>query len=137
MIQQPAMSNVPIDGSLKDMGISDLTHPAYRLLSFQAVDGCLDGSVRRPRLSKSFLHFTDGCSQWLVQVPAGSYVYPGLCQINGHDYMDINQYISADERRNMQVLDAYLHGNLTIKTDDPEQSTLAIPFYAIVGQFKS
>ncbi|WP_304827087.1 DUF1573 domain-containing protein [Candidatus Binatus sp.] len=30
-----------------------------------------------------------------------------------------------------------LHGNLTIKTDDPEQSTLAVPFYAIVGQFKS
>ena len=30
-----------------------------------------------------------------------------------------------------------LHGNLTIKTDDPEQSTLAVPFYAIVGQYKS
>jgi iron complex outermembrane receptor protein len=64
--------------------------------------------------------FPDGCSQWLVQVPAGSYVYPGLCQINGHDYMDINQYISDDERRNMQVLDAYLHGNLTIGAVDQE-----------------
>ncbi len=30
-----------------------------------------------------------------------------------------------------------LRGNLTIRTDDPEQATIAVPFYAIVGQFKS
>ena len=29
-----------------------------------------------------------------------------------------------------------LRGQLAIKTDDPEQATLAVPFYAIVGQFK-
>ncbi len=33
--------------------------------------------------------------------------------------------------------DGQLHGNLTIKTDHPEQATLSVPFYAIVGQFKS
>jgi len=27
--------------------------------------------------------------------------------------------------------------NLTIKTDDPDQATLNVPFYAIVGQFKT
>jgi uncharacterized protein affecting Mg2+/Co2+ transport len=33
--------------------------------------------------------------------------------------------------------DGQLHGNLTIKTDDPDQATLNVPFYAIVGQFKT
>ena len=33
--------------------------------------------------------------------------------------------------------DGQLRGNLTIKTDDPEQATLNVPFYAIVGQFKT
>jgi hypothetical protein len=32
--------------------------------------------------------------------------------------------------------DGQLRGNLTIKTDDPDQATLTVPFYAIVGQFK-
>jgi hypothetical protein len=30
-----------------------------------------------------------------------------------------------------------LRGTLTIKTDDPTQATLNVPFYAIVGQFKT
>ena len=30
-----------------------------------------------------------------------------------------------------------LRGNLTIKTDDPDQATLNVPFYAIVGQYKT
>jgi hypothetical protein len=30
-----------------------------------------------------------------------------------------------------------LRGNLTIRTDDPDQATLNVPFYAIVGQFKT
>ncbi|MGB8684923.1 MAG: DUF1573 domain-containing protein [Candidatus Binatus sp.] len=30
-----------------------------------------------------------------------------------------------------------LRGNLTIKTDDPDQATLNVPFYAIVGHFKT
>ena len=30
-----------------------------------------------------------------------------------------------------------LRGNLTIKTDDPDQATLSVPFYAIVGQFRT
>jgi len=64
--------------------------------------------------------FPDGCSQWTAQPVPGNYVYPGLCQINGHDFIDINQYISDDERRNMQVLDAYLHGNLTTGALDQE-----------------
>jgi iron complex outermembrane recepter protein len=64
--------------------------------------------------------FPDGCSQWTVQVPPGNYVYPGLCRINGHDYMDVYQYISNDERRNMQVLDAYLHGSFTTGALDQE-----------------
>jgi hypothetical protein len=33
--------------------------------------------------------------------------------------------------------DGQLRGNLTIKTDDPDQATLNVPFYAIVGQFKT
>jgi len=33
--------------------------------------------------------------------------------------------------------DGQLRGQLTIKTDDPEQATINLPFYAIVGQFKS
>jgi hypothetical protein len=33
--------------------------------------------------------------------------------------------------------DGQLRGQLQIKTDDPEQATLNIPFYAIVGQFKT
>jgi hypothetical protein len=33
--------------------------------------------------------------------------------------------------------DGQLYGNLTIKTDDPDQATLNVPFYAIVGQFKT
>jgi len=33
--------------------------------------------------------------------------------------------------------DGQLRGNLTIKTDDPDQATLKVPFYAIVGQFRS
>jgi Protein of unknown function (DUF1573)/Flagellar-associated PapD-like len=33
--------------------------------------------------------------------------------------------------------DGQLRGDLTIKTDDPEQTTLKVPFYAIVGQFKT
>jgi hypothetical protein len=33
--------------------------------------------------------------------------------------------------------DGQLRGNLTIKTDDPDQATLSVPFYAIVGQFKT
>ena len=64
--------------------------------------------------------FPDGCSQWTVQAPPGQYVYPGLCQINGHDYMDVYQFISDDEKRNMQVLDAYLHGSLTTGALDQE-----------------
>ncbi|MGO9454220.1 MAG: DUF1573 domain-containing protein [Candidatus Binataceae bacterium] len=32
--------------------------------------------------------------------------------------------------------DGQLRGQLAIKTDDPEQSTIEVPFYAIVGQFK-
>lgn len=32
--------------------------------------------------------------------------------------------------------DGQLRGNLTIKTDDPDQATVDVPFYAIVGQFK-
>ena len=32
--------------------------------------------------------------------------------------------------------DGQLRGQLAIKTDDPEQASLAVPFYAIVGQFK-
>ena len=64
--------------------------------------------------------FPDGCSQWTVQVPPGQYVYPGLCQINGHDYMDVYQFISDREQRNMQVLDVYLHGNLSTGGLDQE-----------------
>lgn len=30
-----------------------------------------------------------------------------------------------------------LRGQLTIKTDDPDQATISLPFYAIVGQYKS
>jgi hypothetical protein len=33
--------------------------------------------------------------------------------------------------------DGQLRGNLTIKTDDPDQATLNVPFYAIVGQYKT
>ncbi len=33
--------------------------------------------------------------------------------------------------------DGQLRGTLTIKTDDPTQATLNVPFYAIVGQFKT
>jgi len=33
--------------------------------------------------------------------------------------------------------DGELRGNLTIKTDDPDQATLNVPFYAIVGQYKT
>lgn len=33
--------------------------------------------------------------------------------------------------------DGQLRGQLTIKTDDPDQATISLPFYAIVGQFKS
>ncbi|HYL59786.1 MAG TPA: DUF1573 domain-containing protein [Candidatus Acidoferrales bacterium] len=33
--------------------------------------------------------------------------------------------------------DGQLRGTLTIKTDDPSQATLNVPFYAIVGQFKT
>jgi Protein of unknown function (DUF1573)/Flagellar-associated PapD-like len=33
--------------------------------------------------------------------------------------------------------DGQLRGNLTIRTDDPDQATLNVPFYAIVGQFKT
>ncbi|HEY6417437.1 MAG TPA: DUF1573 domain-containing protein [Candidatus Binataceae bacterium] len=32
--------------------------------------------------------------------------------------------------------DGQLRGQLAIKTDDPEQTTLSVPFYAIVGQFR-
>ncbi len=32
--------------------------------------------------------------------------------------------------------DGQLHGQLLIKTDDPEQTSLTIPFYGIVGSFK-
>jgi hypothetical protein len=32
--------------------------------------------------------------------------------------------------------DGQLRGELAIKTDDPEQTTLSVPFYAIVGQFR-
>jgi hypothetical protein len=32
--------------------------------------------------------------------------------------------------------DGQLRGQLAIKTDDPEQSKVDVPFYAIVGQFK-
>lgn len=31
--------------------------------------------------------------------------------------------------------DGQLHGQLTIKTDDPDQATIILPFYALVGQF--
>jgi hypothetical protein len=33
--------------------------------------------------------------------------------------------------------DGQLRGNLTIKTDDPDQATMTVPFYAIVGQFRT
>jgi len=33
--------------------------------------------------------------------------------------------------------DGQLRGQLTIKTDDPDQATISLPFYAIVGQYKS
>jgi len=33
--------------------------------------------------------------------------------------------------------DGQLRGNLTIKTDDPEQATLSVPFYAIVGNYRT
>lgn len=33
--------------------------------------------------------------------------------------------------------DGQLRGSLTIKTDDPDQATLNVPFYAIVGQYKT
>ena len=33
--------------------------------------------------------------------------------------------------------DGQLRGELAIRTDDPGQTTLNVPFYAIVGQFKS
>jgi len=33
--------------------------------------------------------------------------------------------------------DGELRGSLTIKTDDPDQATLNVPFYAIVGQYKT
>jgi len=33
--------------------------------------------------------------------------------------------------------DGQLRGNLTIKTDDPEQATLNVPFYAIVGNYRT
>jgi uncharacterized protein DUF1573/flagellar associated PapD-like protein len=32
--------------------------------------------------------------------------------------------------------DGQIHGQLQIKTDDPEQETLKVPFYGIVGQFQ-
>jgi len=32
--------------------------------------------------------------------------------------------------------DGQLHGQLVIKTDDPEQTSLTVPFYGIVGSFK-
>ena len=32
--------------------------------------------------------------------------------------------------------DGQLRGQLTIKTDDPDEATISLPFYAIVGQYK-
>ena len=32
--------------------------------------------------------------------------------------------------------DGQLHGQLVIQTDDPEQASLTVPFYGIVGSFK-
>jgi Protein of unknown function (DUF1573)/HYDIN/CFA65/VesB-like, Ig-like domain len=39
-------------------------------------------------------------------------------------------------RLNRSTPEGQLRGQLAIKTDDPEQATLAVPFYAIVGQFR-
>jgi hypothetical protein len=32
--------------------------------------------------------------------------------------------------------DGQIRGALTIKTDDPQQTTLTVPYYGIVGSFK-
>jgi len=56
--------------------------------------------------------FPDGCNFNQITFAALPVVYPGLCRVNGHDYIDIYQYISDDERRDTEVLDAFLHGNV-------------------------
>jgi iron complex outermembrane receptor protein len=59
--------------------------------------------------------FPDGCSAF------PTYVYPGLCAISPHDYeMDVYQYISDNERRDTEVLDAYVHGHATLGDLDQE-----------------
>ena len=42
--------------------------------------------------------------------------------------------ITLELRRGTQ--DGQLRGQVVIQTDDPEQTSLAVPFYAIVGSFK-
>jgi iron complex outermembrane receptor protein len=66
--------------------------------------------------------FPDGCSAFAAASNDPSkYVYPGLCAISPRDYeMDIYQYISDNERRDTEVLDAYVHGNVTTGAVDQE-----------------
>jgi hypothetical protein len=33
--------------------------------------------------------------------------------------------------------DGQIRGALTIRTDDPQQATLTVPYYGIVGSFRS
>jgi iron complex outermembrane recepter protein len=65
------------------------------------------------------LAFPDGCNNFgsLPSLPA---VYPGMCQAGGSALMDMYQYVSDGERRNMQVLDAYLRGGLATGAVDHE-----------------
>lgn len=65
------------------------------------------------------LAFPDGCNNptfpnyTTVSFPGVASVYPGMCLINGRYYMDMNEYISDNERRDTQVLDAYASGRLS------------------------
>lgn len=63
--------------------------------------------------------FPDGCNGF-GSFASQPVVYPGMCQFNGHTLFDLYQYISDDERRDMRVLDSYLHGHLALGGVDQE-----------------
>ncbi len=101
------------------------TTGSLRLSQRLGSDWNLDVRLAQQRsVTNDRIAFPDGCNSSTGTIPprfpALPPVYPGLCQVNGHDYMDVYQYVSDDERRNMQVLDAYVHGSLSSAGLDQE-----------------
>src|ERR1700761_9677887 len=61
LVEEPEARRFTSCDWFKNVGVADLPAPSHGALSFQSIDGCLDGGVGRLGFGEGFLDFANRC----------------------------------------------------------------------------